>query len=85
TASQRPYLVVLTLVAASSFLLSLVVSYRAPFAAFFSLPTRAWQLALGGLVALTAIQWHRLPPRLASIIGWTGLGAILLGCTQLSD
>ncbi|PRC48216.1 acyltransferase, partial [Mycobacterium sp. ITM-2017-0098] len=42
TASQRPYLVVLTLVAASSFLLSLVVSYRAPFAAFFSLPTRAW-------------------------------------------
>ena len=29
--------------------------------AFFSLPTRAWELAVGGLVALTAGAWRRLP------------------------
>ena len=64
TSSKRPYLVVLALVAAVSFALSLAVTYVAPSVAFFSLPTRAWQLAAGGLVALTAGQWRRLPPRL---------------------
>ncbi len=51
-----------------------------PPAAFFSLPTRAWQLALGGLVALTATQWRRLPPRAAAVTGWTGLALTLLAC-----
>ena len=41
--SQRPYLVVLALVAAASFALSLAVTDVAPPVAFFSLPTRAWQ------------------------------------------
>ena len=66
TSSERPYLVVLALVAAVSFALSLAATHWAPFVAFFSLPTRAWQLALGGLVALTAGQWRRLPPRAAA-------------------
>jgi len=61
--SQRPYLVVLGLVAALSFALSLAATPLAPAVAFFSLPTRAWQLAVGGLVALTAGQWRRLAPR----------------------
>ena len=75
---------VLALVAAVSFALSLVVTYVMPAVAFFSLPTRAWQLAAGGLVALTAGQWRRLPPRAAAIAGWAGLGVILLACTLLS-
>ena len=82
--SQRPYLVVLALVAALSFALSLVITYWAPYVAFFSLPTRAWQLAAGGLVALTAGQWRRLPRRAAAITGWGGLGVILVACTWLS-
>ncbi len=81
TLSKRPYLVVLALVAAVSFALSLVTTYVVPAAAFFSLPTRAWQLAAGGLVALTADQWRRLPPRAAAIAGWAGLALILLACT----
>jgi peptidoglycan/LPS O-acetylase OafA/YrhL len=84
TSSQRPYLVVLALVAAVSFALSLAVSYWAPSLAFFSLPTRAWQLAIGGLVALTTVYWRRLPPRAAAITGWAGLALILLACTRLS-
>jgi peptidoglycan/LPS O-acetylase OafA/YrhL len=81
--SERPYLVVLALVAAVSFALSLMLTYVLPPVAFFSLPTRAWQLAVGGLVALTAGQWRRLPPRAAAIAGWAGLGVILLACTRL--
>jgi peptidoglycan/LPS O-acetylase OafA/YrhL len=84
TSSQRPYLVVLALVAAASFMLSLAATPLAPAVAFFSLPTRAWQLAVGGLVALTAGQWRRLPPRAGVIGGWAGLALILLACTLLS-
>ncbi|SPM43084.1 acyltransferase [Mycobacterium numidiamassiliense] len=84
TSSPRPYLMVLALVAVLSFALSLLDTYLVPAVAFFSLPTRAWQLAAGGLVALTAGLWRRLPPRVAAIIGWVGLGLILLACTQLS-
>jgi peptidoglycan/LPS O-acetylase OafA/YrhL len=84
TSSKSPYLVVLALVGAASFALSLVITYVMPAVAFFSLPTRAWQLAAGGLVALTAGQWRRLPRLPAAIVGWAGLALILLACTQLS-
>ena len=72
--SKRPYLVVFALIAVVSFALSLVITYVMPAVAYFSLPTRAWDLAVGGLVALTADQWRRLPPRVAVIIGmgWAG-------------
>lgn len=83
TSSQRPYVVVLAFVAATSFALSLVVSYVIPAVAFFSLPTRAWQLAVGGLLALTASRWSRLPALPAAIAGWTGLTVILLAGTLL--
>ncbi len=82
--SQRPYLVLLGLIAAVSFGLSLVITYVMPAVAFFSLPTRAWQLAAGGLIALTAGHWRRLPPRAAAMTGWVGLGVILLACARLS-
>jgi len=76
--SRRPYLIVLSLVAVVSFALSLVITYVVPALAFFSLATRAWQLAVGGLVALTAIHWQRLSPRIAAIAGWAGLGMIVI-------
>jgi hypothetical protein len=51
--------------------------------AFFSLPTRAWQLAAGGLLALTAPAWRRVPGIGADVLGWTGLLAIAFGCVVL--
>ncbi len=84
TPSKRPYLVVLGLVAALSFALSLVTTYLVPPAAYFSLPTRAWDLAIGGLVALTVDQWRRLPALPAKITGWVGLALILLACNQFT-
>nr|WP_231984578.1 acyltransferase family protein [Mycobacterium sp. 852014-52144_SCH5372336] len=83
--SERPYIVIFALVAVGSFALSLAATRVLPSIAFFSLPTRAWQLAVGGLVALTATQWHRLSPRFAVIAGWAGLGMVLLGCTLLRE
>ncbi|WP_082690713.1 acyltransferase family protein [Mycobacterium sp. M26] len=79
-ASRRPYLVVLALVGAASFALSLVITYVVPAAAFFSLPTRAWQLAAGGLLALTVPAWQRLSARTAALTGWSGLVMIVVAC-----
>jgi peptidoglycan/LPS O-acetylase OafA/YrhL len=45
--------------------------------AFFSLPTRAWELAVGGLLALVAPRLRRLPPRWMSGLSWVGIGAIV--------
>ncbi|MCV7093466.1 acyltransferase [Mycobacterium interjectum] len=81
--SQRPYLLVLALVAAVSFTMSLALTRLVSSVAFFSLPTRAWELAVGGLVALTAEKWRRLPPLPAAIAGWSGLGMVLLACIWL--
>jgi peptidoglycan/LPS O-acetylase OafA/YrhL len=81
---QRPYLLVLALVAIASFAASLLATPWVPSLAFFSLPTRAWELAVGGLVALTATQWRRLPAFAAAIVGWAGLAVVLSSCTLLS-
>ncbi len=80
-AKQRPYLAVLALLAAVSFVMLRAATFVTPAVASFSLPTRAWQSAAGGLVTLTAGQWRRLPERAAAIVGWAGLGVILLACT----
>jgi len=82
--TQRPFFVLLTFIAATSFALSLVLTYVVPAVAFFTLPTRAWQLAVGGMLALTASQWRRLPALSAAIAGWAGLAIIMLSCTLLS-
>jgi peptidoglycan/LPS O-acetylase OafA/YrhL len=79
--SKSPYVVLVTLIAVVSFALSLLITYVMPLATYFSLPTRAWQLAAGALVALTADQWSRLPARAAVITGCVGLAMILLACT----
>jgi peptidoglycan/LPS O-acetylase OafA/YrhL len=84
TASRAtPYAVVFAVVAAGSLALAVVWSRTAPPWAFFSLPTRAWELAVGGLVALSIKQWRRLPLRPATVVGWGGLALIVVTCTQL--
>lgn len=79
-----PYAVVLALIGAASLVAGVLWTRTSPSWAFFSLPTRAWELAAGGLVALSIQQWRRLSLRTASIAGWGGLALILLTCTQLN-
>ena len=83
--SAAPYLLVLGIVAAASFLISLASTHSLPSWGFFSLPTRAWELAVGGLVALTASRWRRLSDRSAAIAGWGGLLLIVLTCIELNE
>ena len=85
TRSAAPYALVLALLAAASFMISLSWTNSSPSWAFFSLPTRAWELAVGGLVALTAGAWRQLPGPSAAVVGWGGLALIVVTCTQVGE
>ena len=85
TRSAAPYVLVLALLAAASFMISLSWTDSWPSWAFFSLPTRAWELAVGGLVALTAGAWRQLPGPSAAVVGWGGLALIVVTCTQVGE
>ena len=79
-----PYVAVLLVVAVLSFAGSVLVTRVWPIGAFYLLPTRAWELALGGLVALTLSRWRQLPPLAAGIVGWLGLAVVVVTCNQFS-
>ena len=67
-------------VVVASFALALWLTGVAAPWAFYSLPTRAWQLGLGGLLALVLDRTVR--DRAASFLaagGWVGLAAVLAG------
>jgi peptidoglycan/LPS O-acetylase OafA/YrhL len=53
--------------------------------AFFSLPTRAWELAVGGLLALVAQRLGRLSPRGMSLLSWVGVGAIIFAAVTFTS
>ena len=77
TRTAVPLAVVLAVLTVASFAVSLLWTRSSPPWAYFSLPSRAWELGLGGLVALTLPVWRRLPVGLAVPAGWAGL--VLVG------
>jgi len=62
---------------AASYALSIALTASNPSNAYFSPLTRAWELALGGLVALASHQFRRLPTALAAVASWLGLLCIV--------
>jgi peptidoglycan/LPS O-acetylase OafA/YrhL len=63
-------------VATASFALSLwLTSANEPWA-FFSLPTRAWELGIGAILAVGAGRLARLPATASTAAAWLGLGMI---------
>ncbi|QEN13256.1 acyltransferase family protein [Mycolicibacterium sp. ELW1] len=80
--SKRPFMVVFGLIVVLSFLSSFVETYLMQAVAYFSTHTRAWDLAIGGMLALSADRWRRLPPKAAWVIGSGGLALLLLVCNQ---
>ncbi len=84
--SSRPAaLAVVAVLAVTSFAFSdWLTGANQPWA-FFSLPSRAWEFAAGGFVALAIPQLRRLPARLAVIGGWVGLGMVVWSVFGLSS
>jgi peptidoglycan/LPS O-acetylase OafA/YrhL len=69
--------VVLGVVTLLSFVAAFVLTEISPPWAFYSLPTRAWQLGVGGLLAAGALAVGRIPTPLASLGAWAGLAAVV--------
>jgi peptidoglycan/LPS O-acetylase OafA/YrhL len=65
-------------VCGTSLALSIALTQVSAPLAFYLLPTRAWQLGLGALIALPALRARALPPSLASAASLGGLAMILV-------
>ena len=77
-AARRYLLVTLAAVGVASFAASVVITGVEAPVAFYSLWTRAWQLALGAVIAVYLMRRHpRLRPMVATVIGVSGL--VLIG------
>jgi peptidoglycan/LPS O-acetylase OafA/YrhL len=59
-------------------------STNAPYA-YFGTHTRAWELALGAVVAIGAHDLRRIPRRVATGLAWGGIAAIAAACFVLSS
>ena len=74
--SARKFLIGFSLVTVITFALGVWLTIVAPIWAFYSLPTRAWELSVGALIAL--IPALRRQSRLLAVIGVIALGASAL-------
>jgi peptidoglycan/LPS O-acetylase OafA/YrhL len=45
--------------------------------AYFVTTTRMWELAIGGGIAIGAARLAGIPPRVAAVLGWVGLAAVV--------
>jgi peptidoglycan/LPS O-acetylase OafA/YrhL len=61
-----------------------LTSSDAPWA-FYGLPTRAWQLALGGLIAVHGSKLARIPSPRRALGGWIGLELVILAAVSLDS
>ncbi len=79
----RRVLIVAVVVFGLSLALSLWLTIaNAPWA-FYSLPTRAWELAIGAVLAVGAARLVRMPPNVAAVAGWVGLAMVALSAVVI--
>jgi peptidoglycan/LPS O-acetylase OafA/YrhL len=70
--------ILLGLLALPSLAYSVYLTQLEPGTAYFVTPTRMWELAIGGAVALGAHYWPQIPPKIALALGWSGLAGIVV-------
>ncbi len=75
----------LTATIVASFTFSVIQTASNPTVAFFSPFTRAWELALGALIAVGTEWLLEVPEVIGSIMTWAGLGAIGLAAVMFTS
>ena len=81
--SRRVLVVGLCTVVVISLVSCIVLTYVSQPWAFFSLWTRAWELGVGGLVAVIPVP-RQLPAVVAGVLGWLGLAGIVIASVLFS-
>jgi peptidoglycan/LPS O-acetylase OafA/YrhL len=84
--------VALSIVVVASFAASIIVGESSSSTAFYMLPTRAWQLAAGGLLAIGAGSLDRAPAAMRSAVGlflvfagWAALAALMTAAVAIDS
>ncbi|MGY2127585.1 acyltransferase family protein [Blastococcus sp. SYSU DS0617] len=84
---RRALILVLLLgaVTAASFAWSLHATSTSPATAYFSTFTRAWELGVGALVAVSVSELQRLPVLLRAASAWAGLAVVLASAFLIDE
>lgn len=82
---RRRLAIVLGAAVALSFAFSVFQTSSNQTATYFSTFSRVWELALGGLVAVSTTKLRRLPASISAVMSWSGLGLILLAAIFFSS
>ena len=84
--------VALAVVVVASFTASMLITQTSASTAFYMLPTRAWQLAAGGLLAVGAGSMDRVPhevrrtvKQMLAFAGWAALAALITAAFLISN
>jgi peptidoglycan/LPS O-acetylase OafA/YrhL len=72
-------------VTAASFAWSLHATAGSPVTAYFSTFTRAWELGVGALVAISMTQLQRLPAAGRALLAWTGLVVVAVSAFVIDE
>jgi len=83
--ARRRVGVVVACLTIASFAANIFLTDTAANWAFYSLPTRAWELGLGGMLAVGAVVIARIPGSLVGLAGWLGFGAIVVAATTFDS
>ncbi len=75
----------LGVVLAASFAASVLITDVSPSWAFYMLPTRAWQLAAGGLLAVGAVRLARAPGLILAPLGWAAVALLAWASLALNS
>ena len=76
--------IVLVIVIVASYTFSVVYTSVNSQGAYYSLLTRSWELALGGLIAVHGRRLQRIPQGWAALGSWFGLAAIMVSSVTLT-
>jgi hypothetical protein len=68
---------VLAVIVVASFVWSVLQTSHTPTFAYFSTFTRAWELGVGGLLAIFATRLRQLPGAAKAAVSWAGVAAIV--------
>jgi peptidoglycan/LPS O-acetylase OafA/YrhL len=76
---------IMLLIVAVSFIWAMQQSTSNPTVAYFSTFTRAWELGIGALIAISSPWWGKLPAWLRPILGWLGFLGIVASYFVIND
>jgi peptidoglycan/LPS O-acetylase OafA/YrhL len=83
--AMRRLLAVVIVIGLASLVWSVYDTHTLPASAYFSTLTRAWELALGALLAIASPRLMRLSARSRMLAGWLGLFGIIVASVMFSS